>query len=77
MSKEIKITGNTMVIDPEFKFGDIVYSLVDIEQEPIIITQYCLLPQNALKYGGQSSFGFAWYNGFELSSEKNVVLAVT
>lgn len=61
-----------IVINVEFKIGDIVYIRTDMENEPSIVVGYEVLPGELVKYKVNNENYTTSFYDFELSLDKNV-----
>lgn len=62
-----------IVVDNKFEIGQIVYSKTDKDQLARIVTGICHRSGHIL-YEVACGTGGAWFNDYELSAEKNVLI---
>lgn len=61
-------------LDIEYEFGNEVYLIADPDQERVVIIGYDVLPGNQIKYKISSMNYTASFYGFEITSEKSVII---
>lgn len=61
----------------EFCIQQIVFLKTDKEQKPRLVTAIQLRPFNSVTYGLTESTCETWHYGFEISDERDVILATS
>jgi len=61
----------------EFKIKEVVYLNTDKEQKPRLVTGITLRPFNSVTYGLTENTCESWHYGFEISKERDVILATS
>lgn len=65
----------TQIINTEYDFEQVVYLKMDVEQNPRMVTAIKIRPGCAVEYGLTYATDETYHYGFEISSEKNVLLS--
>jgi len=61
----------------EFQLQQTVYLKTDKEQKPQLVTGMSLRPFNSVTYGITESSNETWHYGFEISDERDIVMATS
>lgn len=61
----------------EFMIQQTVYIKTDKEQKPRIVTGISLRPFNSVTYGLTENTTETWHYGFEISDERDIILATS
>lgn len=61
----------------EFMIQQVVYLKTDKEQKPRLVTGIQLRPFNSITYGITEGANETWHYGFEISDERDIIMATS